>query len=540
MKTHHRMLWLPSVLLALAAGLAHAAPDATRGQALYVEGRLPDGRALQARRAESPDMAGAAAACVQCHRRSGLGDQEGLLRIPPITAASLFAPGQPLTLRRTTTGSAPPGTRVESRSAYTPETLARALRSGVDPDGKALSSWMPRYDLDEAAVADLLAWLERLGPVGDTVLRGLDGTRLHLATIVTPDAPADRREAVETTLAAWARQQTFGQVRVVLHVWTLTGPPAEWAVQLEQHLRAQPVYAVVSGAGAAQWAPVEAFCEAQALPCVLPSIDQVPPTTAAQPRHHTLYLSEGALAEARVAARALDTLGTPPSRLHLWFDTELGAAAAREFQALQTRTDSAVPVRLRDLRVQPLAPGEPLGAAQELVVAWLATPQVGALLAARGAAGDDSRPSLWLSAHLAPPEALDALGLPAAWRPKVRWASVQNTPTQFHAAAATGLKPWLRTLGLDPASATVLQGEVYAAAFFFTDALRRSRGAWSVEHVLERLESGVNNRAAAGRFVRLSLGPGQRIAAQVGQMQGWAAPLHQTLVPLSPVLNANR
>jgi hypothetical protein len=117
---------------------------------------------------------------------------------------------------------------------------------------------------------------------------------------------------------------------------------------------------------------------------------------------------------------------------------------------------------------------------------------------------------------------------------------VQNTPTQFHAAAATGLKPWLRTLGLDPASATVLQGEVYAAAFFFTDALRRSRGAWSVEHVLERLESGVNNRAAAGRFVRLSLGPGQRIAAQVGQMQGWAPPLHQTLVPLSPVLNANR
>jgi hypothetical protein len=161
---------------------------------------------------------------------------------------------------------------------------------------------------------------------------------------------------------------------------------------------------------------------------------------------------------------------------------------------------------------------------------WLDTEQVRALFM-------HDLPALWLSAQMAPPESLD---LPAAWRPQVRWASLHSTPDRFNAAAATGLRPWLRTLGLPMDGATPQQGEVYAAAFFFTDALLRSRGAWSAEHLLERLESGVNNRAAAGRYLRLSLGQGQRIAAQVGQIQGYAPTTYRTLVPLSPIVNANR
>ncbi|WP_338413888.1 c-type cytochrome [uncultured Sphaerotilus sp.] len=529
-----------TLLLAIGWPVAHAgaseAGDPARGQAIHLEGRLPDGRSLRARRTDLPDMTGAAAACAQCHRRSGMGDQEGRLRVPPITAASLLAPGRTTAVGRAAPGIEIAGTRTETRPAYTVDSFARALRTGVDPAGRALAPWMPRYALDDAAVADLFAWLERLGPVGGASLRGLVDNTLHLATIVTPDAPAARREAVETTLSAWARQQRFGDVRVALHVWRLTGDAAGWSAQLQQRMAEQPVYAVVSGAGASatQWAPVETFCEAAALPCVFPLLDGAPATAAG--RHHALYLSEGLLAEARVAARAVAALATPPARLQVWFDSDPGRDAAQAFRA--TLASVGPKVQLRDLRAQPMPAGQPPVTPDDLVVAWVAPPQVQALFAAT-ANGQraDALPAVWLSAQLAPPEALD---LPPAWRSRVRWSSLKSTPERFRAAAVTGLQPWLRTMGLDPLQATPLQGEVYAAAYFFTDALQRSRGAWSAEHLLERLEAGVNNRAAAGAYLRLSLGQGQRVAAQVGQLQGWAAPDHRTLVPMSPVLNANR
>lgn len=523
------------------AGTADTA-DPARGRAIHQDGRRPDGSALRAQRTDLPDMTGTAAACAQCHRRSGLGDQEGRLRVPPITAASLFAPGRATAVGRAASGIDVAGTRTETRPPYTADSFARALRSGTDPAGRALAPWMPRYDLDDAAVADLLAWLQQLGPVGGTSLRGLVNGTLHLATIVTPDAPTARRKAVETTLAAWARQQTFGDVRVALHLWRLTGEPAGWSAQLQQQLAAQPVYAVVSGAGAgaAQWAPVEAFCEAASLPCVFPLIDGAPASSVTAARHHTLYLSEGLVAEARVAARAVAALAETPAHLRVWFDSDTGRDAAQSFQALlaQAQAQAGPDVQLRDLRTQPVATNQPLAAPDELVLAWLAAPQVRALLVppvdARRA---DTLPAVWLSAQMAPPETLD---LAPAWRARVRWASLRATPERFRAAAVTGLQPWLRTLGMDPMQATPLQGEVYAAAYFFTDALQRSRGAWSVEHLLERLEAGVNNRAAAGTYLRLSLGQGQRVAAQVGQIQGWAPPDYRALVPLSPVLNANR
>ncbi|MEX8493385.1 c-type cytochrome [Sphaerotilus sp.] len=535
------MKHLVAALLAIGLPFAHAgtpdAGDPAPGRAIHLDGRLPDGSALRARRTDLPDMTGTAAACAQCHRRSGMGDQEGRLRVPPITQASLFAPGRSLAAGRAASGIEIAGTRTETRPAYTVDSFARALRAGIDPAGRTLAPWMPRYDLDDAAVADLLAWLQQLGPIGGASLRGLVDNTLHVATIVTPDAPAARREALETTLSAWARQQTFGDVRVALHVWRLTGDPAGWRTQLQRQLATQPVYAVVSGAGAgaAQWAPVEAFCEAASLPCVFPLIDGTPASAPAG-QHHALYLSEGLTAEARVAARAVAALTTAPTRLQVWFDSDPGRDAAQTFRT--TLAPDAPDVQLRDLRLQPVATGQPLAAAGELVVAWLAPPQVRTLLATPSdGRRADALPAVWLSAQLAPPEALD---LAPAWRPRVRWASLRSTPDRFRAAAVTGLQPWLRTIGLDPMLATPLQGEVYAAAYFFTDALQRSRGAWSAEHLLERLEAGVNNRAAAGAYLRLSLGQGQRVAAQVGQLQGWAPPDHRTLVPMSPVLNANR
>ncbi len=49
------------------------------------------------------------------------------------------------------------------RAAYTDALLARAITQGLDSSGEQLSLLMPRWILSESELADLLAYLKRLG-----------------------------------------------------------------------------------------------------------------------------------------------------------------------------------------------------------------------------------------------------------------------------------------------------------------------------------------------------------------------------------------
>src|SRR5689334_3880836 len=69
-----------------------SAPIINIGAAIYRQGILPSGGALQAQREPGMHIEGAGAACVNCHRRSGLGMMEGRKTIPPIAGRYLFHP----------------------------------------------------------------------------------------------------------------------------------------------------------------------------------------------------------------------------------------------------------------------------------------------------------------------------------------------------------------------------------------------------------------------------------------------------------------
>ena len=104
---------------------------------------------------KSTDMA-----CVNCHRRSGMGTAEGPLENgPAILGSVLFTPmtrGAPRIGQPRTTGDG-------TRPAYTDETLLRALRDGVDPAGRTLSATMPRYAVSDTDAKALGAFLRKLG-----------------------------------------------------------------------------------------------------------------------------------------------------------------------------------------------------------------------------------------------------------------------------------------------------------------------------------------------------------------------------------------
>jgi cytochrome c553 len=606
---------------------ADAAADMTEvaevaaGAQLYLRGLRGDGSALTARRATlDSTLSGAAVACVTCHRHSAMGMQEGRLLVPPIAGSLLFSPGQSslpqragratmpragapvAAAERAASAAAPPAqTHVETqglptggvsvtrreplrhqaRPAYDLSALAQALRAGVDPAGRALDALMPRYQLSDAEVAQLAAYLGRIDPQRAP---GRLGDGLHLATVITPDAPPARAAVVEQTLQRWAASVRLRGLPVHLQVWRLQGASSTWRTQLDARLAQEPVYALLSGAGRAEWEPVQGFCEARQLPCLLPLLDRIPAPAGAdtatsalaaeaEAPFYSLYFSAGVDAEAQIVARHLQSLRTPSAdlalaatavkvaapamtragavaptlrllQLHAVHD-ELGQAAAQRF----ARAWGELPGLHSDVLERWLAAGGPASSAADpasVLLLWLAPQQVQALVQAYPQGLPGVRRVL-LSAQLTPPAELD---LPPAWQAQVAWASMHSDPTRLHAARAMVVTHWLQGLGLaaQPGSE---QAEVYAATFFFGDALARMRLGWSPAWLMEQLEGAVNNRPAGASYFSLSLGPGQRVAAKSGAMlvvspsQGAgvaddaaALPWFERLVPLGELLRS--
>src|ERR1700720_1233993 len=173
-----RLTRLAIPMLAWAA-LTHAG---SAGENLFRRGLLPSGQAVHAERQAGASVEGMSAACVNCHRRSGLGSIEGLISIPPIAGPYLFAPHDK-SLEQL--GVPYVDTARQEHYPYTDATLAQAIREGIGANGHPLNYLMPRYQLDDAAMADLVAYLKAI-PVGS--VPGVTKSVLHFATIITPDA----------------------------------------------------------------------------------------------------------------------------------------------------------------------------------------------------------------------------------------------------------------------------------------------------------------------------------------------------------------
>jgi hypothetical protein len=243
------------------AGASSAAPRLSpagvehlqAGERLYRQGVLPSSKLLVAEREGAQPMQGQAAACVNCHLRSGLGTVEGRILIPPITAKYLF---RPVSTTAATMAQPPTIARAPMRSRYTAATLARAIREGIDPDGRRFDYLMPRYTLDEASMSATIDYLRQFGR---GPIPGVGGETLDFATIITPDADPTERQGMLDVLGhcfgandmshpdQTSLQRAPG-MRIPmghswrLHVWQLTGPSEGWERQLLQHFTAEPVF----------------------------------------------------------------------------------------------------------------------------------------------------------------------------------------------------------------------------------------------------------------------------------------------------------
>ncbi|HSP18394.1 MAG TPA: cytochrome c [Myxococcaceae bacterium] len=535
-----------AVRAVLGAALVLAAAPATArdgspaaGERLYREGVLPSGKPVRGERESGLGVKGQAAACATCHRRSGLGSWEGQTVIPPIIGRYLFQPGA-----RIVEDEAMPHVQgyIPRREAYTDATLARAIREGVAPGGKKLAYLMPRYALDDATMASLVAYLRSLtaGPVP-----GVTRDTLHFATIVTPDADPDARQGMLAVLRQFFADKNAGyrgesrpmqstrgvMYRVLrkwqLHVWELTGPPEGWEQQLEQRMTETPVFAVVSGIAGRTWAPVHRFCQRSGLPCLFPNV-QLP--VVAEQDFYPLYFSRGVLLEADLLATRLPpaTASTPRGGLLQLFRTgDVGEEAAAALSAAQ-KARSGLATVLRPLGPEAKAPEFQAALADvrpgDVVVLWLRPADLALLPPAVPRAETVLASGLMGGLERAP--------LPAAWRRVVQLSYPFDLPDVRRVRMDFPLG-WFRIRQV-PVVAERVQTDTYLSCAILSETLGHMLDSFVRDYLIERMEMLLSHRLVNGYYPRLGLAPGQRFASKGGHMVHLAAPEGPALVADTP------
>lgn len=505
------------------------------GESLYRRGVLSTGEPLQGMRSANAPIRGADAACVSCHRRSGLGTTEGQITIPPITGPYLYRPGD----QRINDEAVPfvGGARVK-HTAYTDETLTRAIRDGVGADGQPLSYLMPRYSISDADMSALIAYLKSMAPKR---VPGVTDSELHFATIITPDADPLARQGMLDVLDKYfldknaaaraiaprlyaSRPMMFRVSRKwALHVWTLTGEPGTWNAQLKAHLAAEPVFAVISGLGRAHWEPVSRFCEEQSLPCLFPNID-VPVARADD--FYSIYFSRGVLLEAQLVAGQVRNFqsGHPLSRLIQVFRTgDAGDAAAAALRV--SMHGASVEIEDRALR----ADGKDLSKALkktgrgDALVLWLRPEDLRQLPEL-----PPGTPVVWMSGLLG---GLENAPLPAGWRGVTQMAYPFDLPErrQVRVDYAFG---WFAIRHV-PVVAPQVQADTYLACGLLSEILNHMVETFERDYLIERVEMGLDHRVLTGYYPRLSLSAGQQFASKGGYITQFADPQGKRLTALT-------
>jgi hypothetical protein len=523
-------------------------PVAVRiGEQIYLRGVLASGAALQAQRAAGfPGASGAEAACVNCHRRSGLGSTHqssgigasaAVNRIPPVAGRYLFEgnAGHAEANLPYVDGMS------SNRAPYTPATLARALRAGIDSDGRMLSNLMPRFQIEDADLSALIAYLNTLYPAR---VPGVTPTVLHFATIITPEVDPERRKAMLEVMEKFFAERNSRQMvpsapmrasgktqygrsmfmvhrQWELHVWTLSGPPSTWTEQLDRYWAKEPVLAVVSGLGR-NWAPVHAFCEDKRLACLFPNVE-VP--VDAPGDFFDIYLSRGVLLEAGLIGTGLtaSSADTTVKTVHqIYRAGDSGEAAAHALGRVLREKGITVRDSVLGSDGRGLAAALRSSFGADALVLWLRPADLAAL-------GDDKGmpPVVYMSGLMG---GLENSPLPAPWRARTRMAYPFDLP-QNRIVRVDYPLGWFRIRHI-PVVDEQMQADTYLALGLVSEALNEMVDTFYGPYLIEDLQSMVEHRIVTGYYPRLTLAENQHFASKGGYLVQFAAPEGKRLVAM--------
>jgi ABC-type branched-subunit amino acid transport system substrate-binding protein len=165
-------------------------PAERRGKQIYVQGISPSNREILAYvGGSSLEIPGKDMPCASCHGVDGRGKPEGGISPSDIRPEYLTKPY----------GLTHPDGR--KHPPYTDRGLELAITRGTDPAGNRLLNVMPRYAMSREDLADLVAYLRRLGSDRDP---GITETSIVIATAIPETGPlAGMGEAIKAVTIAF-------------------------------------------------------------------------------------------------------------------------------------------------------------------------------------------------------------------------------------------------------------------------------------------------------------------------------------------------
>jgi cytochrome c553 len=480
-----------------------SADELALGQRIYLEGTLATGAALTGQRFGNNVAPGASSACVNCHRRSGMGSVEGDIQVPPITGTFLFADKDDKPL-------ATMDPRVskrfnQSHEAYTESTLAEAIIRGTNNRGREMNVLMPRYNLTGPEMKGLAAYLKQLSSQWSP---GVTVDNIRFATVITPDVDPLRRKVFIDMMRTIFRQkngstmtatkQGTGRRHMVsaaelvlgterkwtLDIWELQGAPETWGEQLATHYRNQPVFALVSGLTNSTWQPVHDFCDSRQIPFWFPSAEL--PVLSESP--YSIYFSRGVVLEADILAQYLKNRKDSSEHLiQIFHNDNAGRAASQKLT--QALAGSATRVENRML-----PDGEAINEALNRVMAnikpgdavmfWLRPDDMLALNNFKPVSNKNYFSAILAKAEHAP--------LPEDWKVNSHLVYPYELPEMRETNLAY-FHAWLN-IGKQPLVDEVMQSEAFFALNFMTDTVAEMLNNVYREYLLERAETMLGKR----------------------------------------------
>ncbi|WP_218933754.1 c-type cytochrome [Rubripirellula lacrimiformis] len=500
------------------------------GKMIYRTGQQTDGTKVVATVIDDLQMSGQLVSCAKCHRRSGYGvDEPGKLS-PAITQPALFQPRQ---LNRSWQFRAlfqEPQTAVESaaprnttsRPAYTDETLAHAIRNGIDSSGRVLDHLMPRYALNDSTMANLIAYLRSLSRHDDP---GIDENTIHFAVVTTPEVSDQSRRAMWSVMDAYVTDHNREVTRYrnhvgnspnykddflhayrtwQLHDWRLEGEPYSFSGQLSAYYRTAPVFALIGGVSTQPWSPIQRFCDHRQIPCLFPNTSL--PTINAN-GGSTLYFNRGLYDESDAV---LDDLiekrkrGDESTLIHQFAIADTPGEVALRYTSQKLKThhfpvaDHVINRQSTTNRTETISCSEPC-------LLWLSDADFRFLKSSIRKTHD----AVYLSGTL--------LAKSSGGGPNTHWPRrILVTPYRdplIHHPRAFRIRSWMRSRRI-PITDQNLQFGTYFALTVIDHSLRHMVDRFSRDYLIERVEHETENALNPGIFPRLSLGPDQRYASK--------------------------
>jgi len=508
------------------------------GERIYSQGILESGKPVKATTQGDIVFTGAQMSCTSCHRRSGYGSSEGGIYVLPITGPTLFNPrnlDRANLLKKMFKESQPSKfwARMRSpriRSAYNNTSLAKAIRTGIDPSGRQLMPLMPEYDMPDQDMANLTAYLKTLSSKQDP---GVDKEKIYFATIVTDKTAPEKRQAMLATMdkfVEWMNLDTKGDkhhpnfspnyrselIKAYrlwqLDVWELHGEADTWGKQLEKYYNERPVFAVIGGIVPDSWESVQIFCENIKLPCLFPQTE-LPVTD--KTFNYSFHFSRGLALEADVVAE------------HIISANKHSVAATQVIQ-LSASTDSGkVPADIINKRLKKehntllsqLRFSDKQSLIKQLSQISVQQTKIDTLIIWPGNYGTEVL--AWLVQHpnianniYLPSNCLEDISttLPVALREKLLFSYPYEVPGGYHPRAFR-VRGWMRTRQLD-IKYPRLQFNTYYALTLVQYGLDAIVDNFSRDYLMEYVEHEAENALNPGTYPHLSLGPGQRFASK--------------------------